>query len=178
MVQAAVAADTEQQCAAGAAACSSPDSVSGGVLLELLLAGNPFQRLLPQLAVPIGYYAVTSDSDVPYERYVQNSKTGRFVSFHAAQGSRYSLLSGQADLSVFSEVVTDQTMLLVALLGDHNIEALQAAAVATGGGLEADAALKSADAAAASQEQVQQQQREQDLLLHLIQHGVAGLDSL
>lgn len=105
------------------------------ILLELLLWGNPILQLLPKLDVPIGYYGAAGDSDVSAAEYVSNSKTARFVGFHVTQGSRYSLLTGHTSHSkAFQEVVEDQTMLLVALLGDRDLEGMRNDAVDGGAG--------------------------------------------
>jgi hypothetical protein len=89
----------------------------------MLLWGNPIYQLLPQLQVPIGYYAAAGDSDTPLELYVANSKIAKYVSFHVSSGSRYTLLAstgeGLAAASIY--LLLDQTLLLVALLADVDL---------------------------------------------------------
>lgn len=73
------------------------------------------------------------------QQYVAASKTAKFVSFHTSAGSRYSLLAGrQIDQQAVEEVIHDQNMLLIALLGGVELIKFDTAAgfasVAVGGG--------------------------------------------
>jgi hypothetical protein len=95
--------------------------VGAALLLELLLWGNPISHLLPKLKVPVGYYAAAADSDTPVELYVANSKKAKYVGFHVSGGSRYELLAARDHAAAGSEDIVDQTLLLVALLGDVDL---------------------------------------------------------
>jgi hypothetical protein len=109
--------------AAAAAAVNQAQAhkIGAAALLGMLLWGNPIYMLLPQLQVPIGYYAAAGDSDTPLELYVANSKRAKYVSFHVSSGSRYRLLASDGLAAASSDLLLDQTLLLVALLGDVDL---------------------------------------------------------
>jgi hypothetical protein len=128
--------------------------VGAAVLLELLLWGNPISALLPKIQIPVGYYAAAADSDTPVELYVANSKKAKYVGFHVSSGSRHALFAGNSaalQQSSGSEVVVDQTMLLVALLSDVDLGAVPDASAA------AHAELTAGDSTNEHQQQQQQQ---------------------
>eukprot|EP00878_Enallax_costatus_P026692 GHUV01028667.1.p1 GENE.GHUV01028667.1~~GHUV01028667.1.p1 ORF type:complete len:216 (+),score=48.32 GHUV01028667.1:59-706(+) len=107
-------------------------------LLALLVNGNPIHKLLPELKIPIAFYAAAGDSDTSLQQYVAASKTAKYVSFHVSAGSRYNLLAGRTDdQQAIDEVIQDETMLLIALLGDVELIKFDAAAeelLESGGG--------------------------------------------
>ncbi|KAF8059690.1 hypothetical protein HT031_005098 [Scenedesmus sp. PABB004] len=108
-----------QRAATGAGAGARGAACGAGALLGLLLRGSPGAGPLSALSMPLGYYATGGDADSPLPAYVAHSKTARFVGWLDVAGSRYALLGGGVEATPrFQEVVADQTMLLVALLGD------------------------------------------------------------
>jgi hypothetical protein len=104
--------------------------IGAAVLLELLIWDNPISHLLRKLQVPVGYYAAAADSDTPVELYVANSKKAKYVGFHVSGGGRYALLADAEDAAAVSDVILDQTLLLVALLGDVDLGVIPDASTA------------------------------------------------